>query len=182
MKGYSLIELMLTVAIAALVLIPIARFFSSNLPLYHRTQVRQQGVINSRMALDTIVERLRNGRARSLVISTPAATPIVPNCRVDFVLQTALPSGATAYTIFLDGGMIFTQEFALSPPAPTAGAQPRRTLASNVVGLMFAGSSQDPGVVSVTLQMAAPLDATGNQSNADTVFLPNQIVHMVESQ
>ena len=56
---------------------------------------------------------------------------------MDFVLQTPLPSGATAYAIYLMNGGLYTQEF-----VPPAGARPKQLLTSNVTALEFAGNSE----------------------------------------
>ena len=183
--GFSLLELMIVVAVAAIIMIPIVRFLSTILPFFHRTQVRQQLMADARIAMDTIVERLRNGKALTVVLTSPITNP--SQCsRVDFVLQAPLPSGATAYAIYQDGNTVYTQEFIPSPPAPNPGGiQPRQRLASNVTSLMFAAlDTQDPAFVTVTLQMAAmaaPLNAAGDQAIMSTILLPNVLVHLVES-
>ena len=176
-SGFTLMEIIIVGAMGAIVFLAFVLFFSRHLPFYHRVQVRQQLMSSSRIAMETILDRLRNGKARTIIISTPTTTPIVPNSRVDFVLQTPLPSGATAYAIYLDNttNIAYTEEFIPgSPPKP-------RALASNVTSLMFTGVSSDPGIVSVTLRLDAAWDVLNDPTHVSTLILPNQTVHMVES-
>jgi len=174
-KGMSMVEMMIVVAIATVIFAALVMFFSKNTPFYNRIQARQQLMTGSRMTMDTIIDRLRNGKARTMSISTPNLPIIVPNSRIDFVLQTPLPSGATAYAIYLTSNTIFTQEY------PPAGGGPPHMVTTGVTGLMFTGSSQDPGILGVTLQMNVAWDASGDPTHTSSILLPNQTVHMVET-
>jgi len=181
-KGFSLLELMLSAAVLVIVVIVIAVFFSKSTPFYQRTRVRHQVMTTSRMGIETIMDRLRNGKARSVAISTPNFTPAVPTSRVDFVLQTSLPSGATSYAIYLQNGTVYTQEFTPAPPAATPGPQTPRALMSNVTSLRFQyEDSRDPGMINVSLRMDVPWDASGDPTHVSTIILPNHTVHMVET-
>jgi len=175
-QGVTLIEIMMVVAIVGLIAAAFALFLSKGLPFFHRNQVRQGLMLDSRRVMDTIVERLRNGKARTLIIQTDSTvTPVVPNSRADFVLQTPLPSGATAYAIYQAGGKIYTLEY---PPGNAAQA-----IASNVTGLIFSvPNSTDPGIVNVTLQMNVPYDQTGDPTHTSMILFPNQNIHMVETR
>jgi len=182
-SGFTLLETLFTVVILGVIIVAFVLNFSQNTPFYHRTQIRQGIMLNSRMAMDTILDRLRNGRGRTLHISTPASVPFVNNSRVDFVLQTELPSGATAYAIYLDptSNTVYTQEWTLSPPAATPGQQPPRVLATGVTDLSFTGDSRDPAFVKVSLRLDIPWDGSGDPTHVSTIILPDEVVHMVES-
>jgi prepilin-type N-terminal cleavage/methylation domain-containing protein len=172
-RGVTMIEMVAVVAILAVIVAIFAMLLGKNTTMYKRMQVRQTVMIQSRTAMDMMQQRLRNGKARSMVISTPDETPIVPNSRIDFVLQAPLPSGATAYALYLSSRTAYAVEYpnGLSP----------KVLARNVSGLMFTGDALDPSVVGITLRIDAPYDATGHPDHTSTIILPNQKVHMVET-
>ena len=176
-RGVTLTEVMLACAISGLIFVAAVRYFSKVIPMMNRARVRQQVQVQSRQLMDTIAERLRNGKALTVAISTPPETPGVPNSRIDFVLQTPLASGATGYAIYLSCGTVYAQEFG-RPPA----ARDPRALAKNVSSLMFTGSSNDPGLISISLQMDVSYDSTGDPSHVTSLMLPNQTVRMVETQ
>jgi len=174
-----MIEMMIVVAMLAALATFLVQFLPKQAVFFRHTKVRQQVVMDSRVCMETIRQRLRNGRARTLGISTPpAASSTVPNSRVDFVLQSPLTSGATAYAVYLVNGYVYGQEFV--PPGPQ-GAQPPHLLASNVTGLTFTTDSTDPGQVYVTLRMDAPWDDSNDPTHVSSILLPNQAVRMVET-
>jgi hypothetical protein len=170
-SGFSLIELMLVAWILVLIFLGIVHFFSGQIPFWSRIKTRQQVMVDSRICMDTIIQMLRNGKAQTLVISSPGNPP-VPNSQIDFSLQSPLPSGAVQYRIALVNGTVLATELP---------AQASKKLASNVTGLMFTGDSRDPGVVSVTLQMDVPYDTTNDPTHVSSILLSNQIARMVES-
>jgi hypothetical protein len=177
-QGQTLTEIMLVVLIGTIVVGCLFYLFARHAPFMVRMRMRQQVMQDSRTCMDFILQRLRSGKATTLRISTPTVGTMVPNSRVDFVLNTPLPSGATAYAIYLNRNQVYTLEY---PPGQPLGA---KAIASNVTGLNFTGSTIDPAVVSVTLRIdqlwrAGPNDAT--QSSTSTLILPNQVAHMVES-
>jgi prepilin-type N-terminal cleavage/methylation domain-containing protein len=180
--GFTIIEVMVVVAILGIIVAAMVHFFSSSAPFYKRIQVRQQVMLSSREAMDAMVDRLRSGKAQTFLRSTPAAASTVPNSRADFVLQSPLPSGATAYAIYLNNGTAYTQEFPTTPAGQGCpGAQTCKILATNVTELVFGGNSNDPGIVGVTLGISAPWDTSGDPTHVSTILLPNHIVQMVES-
>jgi type II secretory pathway pseudopilin PulG len=178
-NGVTIIETMVVLAIMVTIGLALTLFFSHSAPIFQKMRVRQQVMMESRACMDAILERLRNGKARSLIISTPpisTAVPYpIPNSRVDFVFQTPLTDGATAYLIYFQNNTVYAQEF-----IPNHTMAPK-LLASNVSGLMFTGDSSDPGIVGVTLRIDRPLDASNDPSHVSTLILPNHIVHLVES-
>jgi len=170
-QGQTLLELLIVAGIAGVVIAVVVILFTKNTTFFQRMQVRTQIMFESRACMDTILNRLRSGMARTLVINTPDATS-PPNSQVVFDLQSPLPSGATFYTIYLASGTVYAQEGALQAP---------KALASNVTGLMFTGNFNDPAIVAVTLRIDAPYDTTNDPSHVSTLIIPNQVVHMVES-
>jgi prepilin-type N-terminal cleavage/methylation domain-containing protein len=171
-RGVTLIEMIVVVAILAVVMGVFATLLGKNTALYKRMQVRQKVMLQSRVAMDVIQQRLRSGKARTLIITTPNSSN-VPNSRVDFVLQTPLPSGATAYAIYLQNEKVYTLEY--------PDGQNPRPIAENVTGLMFTGDAYDPAVVGITLRQDVPWDASNTAQHTSTIILPNQMVHMVEA-
>lgn len=102
--GISMVELIVVVAIVSVIVVASASFFSRTMSFYKRVRVRQQLVLQSRSCMDTMLQILRYGKAKSVVISTPNQTPMVPNSRIDFNLQDPLPNGTTAYSFYLSSG------------------------------------------------------------------------------
>jgi Tfp pilus assembly protein PilE len=171
-RGVTLVEALITVVIFVVVILGFVMFFSRTIPFFHRTEVRQHLMQDARRCMENIVERVRNGKSRTLAVSNSTS---VPNSRIDFVLQQALPSGATAYAIYLEDKNVVAVEF---PP----GVASKRIWASNVTGLMFTGDSEDPAIVGITLRMDASWDNSNDPSHMSTIIIPNQVVHMVETQ
>ncbi len=176
-QGVTLFEMLITAVLVGPILVGVALMMKGNFTFFKRTGVRQDVLSQSRTAIDTILRMLRQARPNTLVISTPAAAEMIPNSRVDFILQTVLPSGATAYALYLENGTVFSREF-----VPPGGPQPPRALASHVTGLLFTGSSLDPSIVSVSLQMEVPWDATNDPTHVTKINIPNQVVHLTGSQ
>jgi hypothetical protein len=176
-SGLSLVEVALTLGLAAIVFVMFWQLFPKYSTYFTRTRVRQEIMQQSRTAMDAILRILRNGKANTLIISTPAAIAPVPNSRVDFVLHSTLPSGATAYAIYLANRGIFTQEF--NPNL--GGAQAPRQLVSNATSLMFTGDYLDPSTIYVSMRIDAPWDQTGDPTHVSSLLLPNQAAHLVGS-
>jgi hypothetical protein len=174
--GYTLVEMLAVAAMVSFVLLTFVMFSSKIALAVRRFQIRQQIQMESRSSLDVLSQRLRNGKARSLIISTPSVVPLVPNSRVDFDLQSPLPSGATSYVIMLDQNVIYAQE--LGGPV---GVGPRKAIAKQVGSLMFTGDSRDPAIVHVMLQFAAPWDQSNDPSHVAMQDVQQEI-HMVENQ
>ena len=175
-SGMTILETTFVAAIAAIIILALVRFVSRTMPVFRRLSVRQQVLLDSRTCIDSIVQMLNAGTAKSLAISTPSGTAVVPNSRVDFALETPLTSGTTAYAIYLDNNTVYRQDFALNGPREP------RPLATHVSGLMFTGDSRDPAIVTVTLRMDAPWDASGDPTHVTTLLVPNQVAHLVENK
>lgn len=171
--GYSLTEVLLVAGMMGIVTVAIVRFMAAGGRVIQRTRNSQTMMSDSRTSMETIVQRLRDGVARSLVITTPQVGQVVPNSRVDFRLHTPLASGATGYAVYLSNRVIFSQEF-----GPGFAKRPK-ALASNVTSLTFTSDFNDPGLVSVNLRIDAPLDI--DSTTLTTLILPGQIVKMVEA-
>ena len=107
-RGLTLVEMLLTAAIVAVVAAAFALMLPSNITFLQRTRVRQQVLVQSRQCMEAIQQAMRNGMARTLVISTPNATPIVPNSRVDFAFKSPLAFRARSYSIYLSEATFFT--------------------------------------------------------------------------
>jgi hypothetical protein len=170
-RGLTVLETLIVALMATVLLMACLTFFRKNFTFYGKFQTRAQTMFQSRICMETILHRLRTGKARSLVISTSGATTS-PNSQVVFDLQTPLPSGATFYTIYLASGTVYAQEGAQQPP---------KALASNVTALMFTGNANDPAILSVSLRIDAPFDSSNDPTHVSTLIMPDQMVHLAES-
>jgi prepilin-type N-terminal cleavage/methylation domain-containing protein len=174
--GFSLIELMLVLAIICIVGLAIGRLFAGNFRWFQNTQARQVVMANSRVTMDAIGQQLRNGLAKSLVIKSSGGTSFVPNSRAEFTLHTPLPSSANNYAIYLSSGTVYGEGFNGTTTVS------KQVLATNVTALMFTLDSRSPAFVGVSLWIDAPYDQTGDPTHVSSILLPNQTVHLVESQ
>jgi len=159
-KGLSLVEILIAVAISALVLGTMARFMPQKIKNLRYIRERAQANIEARIVMDTLLQTLRKGQPQTLDIDTPAGGP--PNSRARFV-------GTDGQTYLL--GWDFSKQGTV---ILQIGAMEPKTLARNVTGITFAGDSRDPAIVTVSLRLDIPLDAR----NTATIFLPNQTVRM----
>jgi type II secretory pathway pseudopilin PulG len=175
-RGITLVEIVITAAIGAFILSLIAVIFTKQTTFLSKHRVRQNVMRDSRVCMDTILQLLRSGKAKTLVISTPASATIVPYSRVDFVLNAPLSSGTTSYAIYLENGTVFALEYhPTSPRSPTP-------LATNVTGLNFTSDSKDPALISVSLRMDARQDNSPDPNRTTSITLDNQLVRMSEVQ
>ncbi len=165
-------ETLIVAAMATAILAVVAKILFSNVTFFKRMAVRQMVNQDSRVGLERIQQMIRKGRAETLVISTPAGST-VPNSKVNFELQTPLPNGTTAYSVYLDPvtHTVYGNNFIQAP----------QVLAKNVTALIFTGNSMDPAVVSVSLQIDAFWDDTKDLSRSSSILIPNYRVQMVES-
>jgi prepilin-type N-terminal cleavage/methylation domain-containing protein len=178
-NGFTLTEMMLATALTGIVMAAGVTYIAKVVPMMNRVRTRQQVQFQARMLMDNIGDRLRNGKAPTAAISTPGSAAElnpIPNSRIDFMLYTPLASGATSYAIFLSSGIVYTQEF-----GPPTGSRTPRPIARNVSSLMFTTASNDPGVVSVTLEMDMPYDSTNDPTHVVSLLIPNQVIPMVEA-
>jgi prepilin-type N-terminal cleavage/methylation domain-containing protein len=173
--GWTLVEVMLVVAIIGIFAGGFVVLFTRNVTFFKRMQARQQVIVQSRSGIERIEQMLHNGKANSLVISTPASAIVKPNSKIEFTLRTPLPDGAVAYSIYLNGDTVYGQE---SGPgisrAPTV-------LAKSVTGLMFTGDALDAANVGVSLQIDVPYDASRTPPIVVSMLIPNRIIHMAEA-
>src|SRR5436190_16977866 len=109
-QGTTLIEVLAAVAIIGIFIVAAVLYFSKNAPMVQRMRQHQQMQTDSRSCIDNILQMLRNGKARTVVISTPNVTPLVPNSRIEFALHSPLASGATNAAIYLDNGTVYSLE------------------------------------------------------------------------
>jgi prepilin-type N-terminal cleavage/methylation domain-containing protein len=171
-QGMSLIEIVIVMAIVSVLMITVGSFFTRTMNFYKRVRVRQQLVLQSRSSMDLIVQMLKYGKAKSVIISTPIVTPLVPNSQIDFNLQDTLPNGTTAYTFYLSSGIVFATEYHLN------GTNTTKSLANYVTSLMFTGDSRDPAIVNVAIRMDIPWDNSGKADHVTSIIMPTQVVQM----
>ena len=177
-RGMTMIELLLVMAIFTVVVYAFIEFFSKTAPIVKRTQVRQEVTLGGRTSMDSILQCLRGGKARTLQISTPGGATASPNAKIDFDLQTPLPSGTTAYTIFLANRTVFLQEHSTTIANPVP-----KVLAKNVSMLSFTADYRDPTIVSVSMRIDAAWDAKQqiDTTRISSLLLLNQVVHLIDA-
>lgn len=170
--GMSLIELILVAAMAGVIFTSLTILMTKSITFFKRMTVRQTTMQESRTCMERIEQALRNGKASSLTISTPAGGP--PNSRVDFVLDRPLASGTTSYAFYLSNGKVMSTEY-------SASGTRTQVLANNATGLHFTGDSFDTAMVTVSIRIDAPWDSTGDPNRVSTLILPNRAVRMIEA-
>jgi prepilin-type N-terminal cleavage/methylation domain-containing protein len=175
-RGMSLMELVLAVAISAVLVLGLVRFLSKTVPFFQRTSVRQTVLLQARSCMETMLLFLRQGKANTLRITSSTAPlgALQLYSRVDFELIGPLSSGTTAYAIYLDKGTVYAQEYGPTPRS--------RVLATNVTNLVFSGDTRDPSQVYVSLRIDAPYDATHDPSRMSTLIMANQVAQMSNNQ
>jgi prepilin-type N-terminal cleavage/methylation domain-containing protein len=173
-RGFSLIELMFSVAILGLVFLAASHMNAPVLSFFQNSQSRQKANSEARACLYMISTAMKGGLANSVHISTPVTVPVVPNSRIDFFLAAPLASGTTAYAFYLANRAVLVQEY-----PGGAGVQLGKQLATNVSGLMFTGDYRDPSIVYVSLRIDAPLDSSGRADRVTTIQVADQEIHML---
>ena len=174
-KGFYLTEVLLVAALTGLIFLAIVRLLSPTLRFFQGSQARQQANMQARVCLETIQRVMSNGKASSLVVSTP---PTIP------------PVGSSQARFYAVDGSTYTITWSTAPmntvhlqkwTTPSGSARIDTVLATHVTGLHFTFDTHDPGIVQVTLEIKVPLDATGLPGHFYTISLPNQTVLMVAS-
>ncbi len=173
-RGFTLPELMIVGFIGGLLALAFANFFSKAGPAIKRTQVRQEVTMGGRKLMATILQTLRGAKPRSVVIRTFAGSTC-PNSQIDFQLHAALPSGITAYQIYLDNGTVYMRE---SRGGTHLIPKP---IGSHVTFLNFTGDYRDPTTLSVSLRIDAPYDSSNNPTHVTSMSLLNQTVRLLEA-
>src|ERR1019366_5814531 len=99
--------------------------------------------------METIERVLSNGKADTLVIATPDTTPAV-----QFSSATFQSKDGSMYTLCWFNSPENSIHLQRTPPGGTTSDI---VLATHITTLVFGISANDPGIVSVTLQMTVPL-------------------------
>ena len=181
-RGYTLMEMMMAVALISIVALTVSKIFSVTMKYAHSTSQRQQIQSDADSAMNTIVHALQQAKGSSVVIcacqtfactntnfgrgactkdhpgTTDTSILVPPNSRVDY---TDIKGNSDA---------IYWTNYQVYMQIGSAGAP--KLLANNVTGLMFSGDWQDPTHIGVTLR----LDAGVSSSDKQSVLLANQIV------
>lgn len=102
--GYTLMELMIVIAIMGIVLISSPKMFSGVYRFIALATARTEIQKNSRAALANMNRDLRQAQATSIVIDTPAGQP--PHSRITFTKYTA-SGGTQVISYFQKGKQLF---------------------------------------------------------------------------
>jgi Tfp pilus assembly protein PilE len=171
--GVTLIEILIVSAAIVILTFVIARFLSPVMRYFQREPVRQTMTADIRRCLDTIDRAMSEGNAQSLIISTPLSSPTVQLSRAQFS-----SNDGSSTVITWSASPMNTVHILKTVPGVGTNDQ---TLASHVTGFHFDVDLQDPSLVTVTLQMTVPLDASGAPDSIYTITLP-ATVRMMGSQ
>jgi prepilin-type N-terminal cleavage/methylation domain-containing protein len=176
-KGLSLMEMMVVVALFAVVAITLHRLISPVTTYFQHGYVRQKATNEARACLNTIGLAMRGGIATSVRITTPTGAVAWSSIRFELPAPTPLASGTTAYTFALTNGNVQMTEYAVVNLNPVVRGP--TILASNVTKLTFASVDiRDPSLVIVSLRIDAPLDKSNRIDRVSTVEMEQEI-HMV---
>jgi prepilin-type N-terminal cleavage/methylation domain-containing protein len=173
-KGFTLIEIMLAVALISVVALVGIQLLSPMVAYFKRSPARAKANLESRQCMETVERMLASGKAGTLVIQTPPTTPAVPSSQAQF--QSV---DGSSYTITWSTAPMNTVHILRTPPGN--GATIDTILATNVTTLSFSIDYRDPAMIYVTFQMTAPLDSSGAPGSIMTILLANQAVHMIAS-
>jgi prepilin-type N-terminal cleavage/methylation domain-containing protein len=169
--GFTLQELLLTLVIMAIVTLAFVRLSTPVITFFQRSPIRQTTNMELRSCMGMIQHVMSNGRASTLIVATPNTTPAV-----QFSSATFQSMDGASYTITWSNNPPNTVHLQKTLP----GSIPSDTiLASHVTGLVFGMSVNDPGIVTVTIRMTIPFDASGAPGSVQTLMPPPQIIRML---
>jgi hypothetical protein len=171
-KGLTFLEIVIAVAMTAIVLLMISQMGVPMMRFFQRMRVHQQATMEARTCLDTLQRVLADGRASTLLVTNTQTTPMMPSGRADFKT-----SDGSAYTLTWS-----------TAPTNTVHMQRRLTasapindtiLATHVTELAFTFDPRDPSLVYITLQIRIALDSSGAPGSFLMISLRDQAVRMV---
>jgi len=165
--GFSLLEWMIVVAVVAVIALTAVSLGQPIIKFFQRNPAQQQANLELRRCIETMAQALSNGRATTLVVSTPSIVPPVQNSSIQF-----LGVDGSTYTIVLSTTP--SQSIHLERTI-SGGVTNDSILSTHAINLQFSTSSMDPGVVTILLAMAFPLDA----NTMTTVLWPTQTIRMM---
>ena len=173
-RGFTLAEGLLVGVVVSMLLLVMVKISSRMFTFIARSQTRQKANMEARRCLETIERMMSNGRASTLMISTPATSPMVPNSRVQF---TAMDG--SFYTILWSTAPMNTVHIRRTPAGSAATTD--TLLATHVNVLVFLADLTDPAIVTVSLQMTVPLDTSNPPKSVYTIPLFNRTLRMISS-
>ena len=172
-NGLTMLELLLVAAILGTVTLAAVRLVVPMITFIRRAPARQSAQMQMRACMETMERVLSNGKAGTLVIATPPTTPTI-----QFSSATFQSQDGSGYTIYWSPSPVNSVHLQRTPP----GGTPSDTvLATNITALVFGVAGNDPGLITVTLQMTVPLDSSGSPGSFFTILLPTQTIRMISS-
>jgi hypothetical protein len=165
-----MVEILLVALLMGAIALVFAQFLSPMLTFFQRSTARQQANSELRICMDTMEIAMMNGKASTLIISTPATTPTVQFSKAEFTS--------------VDGSS-YTITWSMTPPNSVHlqktqnGVTNDTVLSTHVTNLNFGVNINDPGVVIVTLQVRYPLNSSGRPDSFFTITLPTRVVRMM---
>ena len=169
-QGYTLIEIMLVLALGAVVLFAVVKLVTPTATFFRKIHAHQQAFFEMNKCLNTIRRVLSKGQPGTVVISTASGAP---------------PNSSIAFTTLEDGSLTAscTIQWSISPPNSvhllrTLASNPPTdsVIAQNITGLSFATDFRDSAVIGVSIQVDEPIDGAGN---VYTLMQPNETVRLV---
>jgi prepilin-type N-terminal cleavage/methylation domain-containing protein len=170
-KGFTLIELMIVIAVGVILILGLTRLVSPTLKFYQQNQARQRANMKMRICIESIERAMANGRVSTLLISPSPSDPTLGLSQAQFSSM----DGLTTYQIGWSNTPNNTVHLQKIPPG---GGTTDTVLADYVSSLQFTLDTHDPGIVHVTVMMRVPLDESGSPDSFQTLLVSNHTILM----
>ncbi len=162
--GFTLLEMITTVAIAAAVLLVLIKLFAPAMTFFQRTQIRQVAQRDSRMFMDEVRSLMSKGKVSTLTLSAPPQYS-----QADF---STIDGGA--YRIYWSSSPANTVHIQRLSPAPVTD----KVVATHVTQLSFALNLDDPTIIQVTFDTVFQINGSGRPDSFYKTHLENQTIVM----
>jgi prepilin-type N-terminal cleavage/methylation domain-containing protein len=180
--GFTLVEFLIVVAFLGILALCAIKLGPSLMRFYHQAQARSQLDRDARTTVDTIGRTLRNGRAGTLAIDTPAdtdcpATGCPPNSRIAFTTNDEAAIG-----IRVKKSPTVGQSNIVEMTRTLSGKTTTSIIGRSITGLLFTIDHQDPSIVGLTVRFDRAYDQSGKADRLFTIALPTQNIRMTGAQ
>lgn len=167
-RGFTLIELIVSVGIFAVVMLIATSAYLTLIRLDRRARATNQIVNNLSFAMDAMVRGIRTGSEFHCINGAPDASGNSTNgaCTEFYYTDSNLASGSDVVTLFLNGTSVYRNEgaaYSTNPNTASLLTDPAITVSSLVFYVRGAGTSNDlqPQVL-FTLKGSMPADSNGD--------------------
>lgn len=169
-RGFTLIEIIVSVGLFALVMLVATSAYLALIRLDRRARATNQTVSSLSFALDAMVRGIRTGSEYHCINGSPdsAGNSISGNCTQFYYTDSNLPSGNNIVTFFLNGASIYRNEGS-SYSTSIVGASRLTDPAITISSMKFYVRGMGNGVAEVSqpqvlfvLKGSMPADTEGN--------------------